>query len=314
MHVKYLTKKGDVHMEKKEVAFKINEHVEFLVIPIDHITVKNRIRSGIDMEGDSFDGLVNSICQRGVLEPIIVTGSGESYELICGERRLRACQQLGILTIPARIIDQPLTEYDRLEIELIENILRQDLNPINEADGYRRYFEERLKMNLDEAIKNIILYGWKDGRLKNDVVEGLSTIVKFSGKSSRTIQNLLKLLKLPFQIQDAIASRNINISLGGVFASHLDHPMLMTIFHACLKRPMTKEALISAFDNYEEPMDVKINFYEKYSKSIETIRQGIKKNIDCIDFEEAQNFIMQLNELRMQIESQMEEGEFIRQR
>jgi hypothetical protein len=284
---------------------------EFQDIPIGSIVIKGRLRTEIDKDDDSFVGLMKSIQQRGVLEPIIVVKSGDSYELMCGERRLRACQQLGLSTIPSRILSQPLTSYDRLEIELIENLFRQDLNPINEANGYRRYFEERLNISLDDAIKNLILYGWKDGRIQGEVMESISTIVKFSSKSSKTIQNLLKLLKLPDPIQKALESGKINISLGGVFASNLNHPMLMTIFHACCQNPMTKERLIIAFDHYEGPVNVEINYYQKYSKNVESLRQGIKRNTDHICVDEAQILLRQLTEMGKQLSKMIESGEFM---
>jgi ParB family transcriptional regulator, chromosome partitioning protein len=301
-------------MESENNLSSANKNGMFLMISIEHIIVKERIRTDIDKEGESFDGLAESIRRQGVLEPIIVISSGDSYELLCGERRLRACQRLGIENIPARILGQPLTGYDRLEIELIENILRKDLNPINEANAYRRYFEDRLKMNLDETIKNIIWYGWKDDRVRKEVVEAISTMVKFSGKSSKTIQNLLKLLELPSPIQKAIESRKINSSLGGVFASHLNHSMLMTLFHACCKNPMTKEALIRSFDQYDNPKNKQVKCYKKFSNSTESIRQGIKKNHDQIEVQEAEVLLKELNSLCELIERMKEAGEFMTQR
>lgn len=283
----------------------------FMDIRIDRITVKERIRTGIDEEGDSFNGLVESIRRQGVLEPIIVIESGDFYELLCGERRLRASQRLNLTTIPARILKQQITGYDRIEIELIENLFRQDLNPINEANGYRRYFEERLNLSLDEAVKNLIWHGLKDERAQENIVEGISTIVTFSGKSSKTIQNLLRLLKLPSPIQKAIEMGKINVSLGGVFVSNINHSMLMDIFHSCCEKPMTKKALIKAFDQHEGQVNKQANLYGKYSKNVESIRQSIRINADHIGIERARKLHEQLKGLIDQIEEMMEAGDFM---
>jgi ParB family chromosome partitioning protein len=117
--------------------------------------------------------LMDSIKEKGVIEPVIVRRSGSGYELIAGERRLRACQKLGQEKIPAII--RQAGDQEALEIALIENIQRENLNPIEESRGYERLARE---FSLTQ--------------------EALSKKV---GKERSTVANSLRLLALPDEIQ-----------------------------------------------------------------------------------------------------------------
>jgi len=132
-------------------------------------------------DGEALRGLAESIREKGVLQPLIVKRSGENFELICGERRLRASQAAGLLKVPVVIRD--VAQGELLELALIENIQRQDLNAIEEAQGYLRLVEER----------------------------GLSqeAIAKRVGKDRATVANSLRLLRLPADILNLIKTRQI---------------------------------------------------------------------------------------------------------
>ncbi|MDM7917468.1 MAG: ParB/RepB/Spo0J family partition protein, partial [Candidatus Eisenbacteria bacterium] len=84
--------------------------------------------------------LVSSVRLRGVLEPLLVRRSGEGFELVAGERRLRAAQEAGLNEVPIVIVD--LTDKESLEVALVENLQREDLNPIDEARAYQLLAEE----------------------------------------------------------------------------------------------------------------------------------------------------------------------------
>ena len=120
--------------------------------------------------------LVLSVKEKGVLQPIIVRPKGNGYELIAGERRLRAAKELGFSQVPAIIRD--VKDDEALEISLIENIQRQDLNPIEEAQAYQRLIDE---FSLTQ--------------------EGVSQKV---GKDRATIANTVRLLRLPEKIKEEI--------------------------------------------------------------------------------------------------------------
>lgn len=122
--------------------------------------------------------LAESIKQRGVIQPIVVRVTGEGYELIVGERRLRAVALIGRPTIPAIVINSVSNE-DAMELTLIENIQRQDLNPIEEASAFRRLMAE---CNLGQA-----------------------EVASKVGKDRSSIANSIRLLSLPEKIQQMIA-------------------------------------------------------------------------------------------------------------
>jgi len=127
-----------------------------------------------------------SIQQKGLLQPIIVRKKGQDYELIAGERRLRAAKLLNLQEIPAII--REVDEKEALELSLIENIQRQDLNPIEEAEAFRHLME---KFGLTQE-----------------------QIAQLIGKSRVTVTNTLRLLKLPLSIQEEMRKGNISFAHG----------------------------------------------------------------------------------------------------
>ena len=102
---------------------------------------------------DALKQLAESIRDKGVLQPIIVTELGDGrYELVAGERRWRASKMAGLLEIPAIVKD--FSDEDKLEIALIENIQREDLNPLEKAEAFKEIIE-RLNLSQDDLAKKI---------------------------------------------------------------------------------------------------------------------------------------------------------------
>ena len=131
--------------------------------------------------------LAASIQERGVLQPVLVRSfSDKQYELIAGERRWRAAKIAGLHEIP--VIVRDFSDGEALEIGLLENIQRQDLNPIEEAEGYRRLAEEF-----------------------NHTQESLSRIL---GKSRSHIANTLRLLTLPKTVQEHLVTGKLSAGHG----------------------------------------------------------------------------------------------------
>jgi ParB family transcriptional regulator, chromosome partitioning protein len=129
------------------------------------------------------DELVRSIQARGVLEPVLVRPMGGKYELVAGERRLRAAQRIGMKDIPAIIVE--LTDKESLEVALIENLQREDLSPVDEARAYQILVEE-----FD--------------RTHDQIAEQVA-------KDRSTVSNLIRLLKLPEIVLDALASGALTV-------------------------------------------------------------------------------------------------------
>ena len=139
-----------------------------------------------DFNQESMEELIQSIREKGIIQPILVRPKGEFYELIAGERRLRAANILQLKEIPAII--KEVGDQDSLEIALIENIQRKELNPIEEARAYQ-YLIERFGLTQDEVSEVL-------------------------GKARASITNTLRLLKLPTEIQDEIKNGRISFAHG----------------------------------------------------------------------------------------------------
>ncbi len=144
-------------------------------IPISSIK-PNREQPRHRFSDEKIDELAASIKEQGILQPVIVKKSGSGYELICGERRARAAQKCGLDKIPAIVKD--LAEDKLLEWALVENIQREDLNPIEEAQAYVRLLEQR-GFSQDEVAKKV-------------------------GKDRSTVANTIRLMRLPQDILEGL--------------------------------------------------------------------------------------------------------------
>ncbi len=132
---------------------------------------------------ESIDELADSIAERGVLQPILLRPHGDGYEIIAGERRWRAAQRARLHSIPAIVRD--IDDANAAEIALIENIQREDLNAIEEADGYKQLIEHH-------------------GHSPDD-------IGRLVHKSRSHVANLLRLLDLPVFVREALVRGDISM-------------------------------------------------------------------------------------------------------
>src|SRR5437588_12790313 len=136
-----------------------------------------------DGQGEAVQELVDSIRQHGIIQPLIVRQSGARFELIAGERRWRAAQEIGLATVP--VIIRSANDLEVLELSLIENLQRADLNPIEEAQGYARLANEFGMRQEDIALK--------------------------VGRSRAAVANALRLLDLHPQVQVWLGQNLISV-------------------------------------------------------------------------------------------------------
>jgi ParB family chromosome partitioning protein len=154
-----------------------------LEIPIDQIDVNPRQPRKLFDPG-SLDELARSLKASGMIQPIVVRRApGGRWQLIAGERRWRAARQAGLEQVPAVV--REATDVESLELALVENLLREDLNPIEEAEAFQRILTE---------------FGWTQEDLAQRV-----------GKDRSTIANSLRLLRLPAVIQDDLRSGRLTM-------------------------------------------------------------------------------------------------------
>ena len=137
--------------------------------------IPNKYQPRKNFEKESLEELTNSVRERGIIQPLIVRkaeGQNEKYELIAGERRWQAAQNAGLHDVPVIVIEAD--NLKSLEFAIVENVQRKDLNPIEEANGYKRLIDE---FNYDQE-----------------------KVSKFIGKSRGHVANCIRLLSLPDEV------------------------------------------------------------------------------------------------------------------
>ncbi len=145
------------------------------------IIIPNEWQPRREFEPESLQALADSIKDHGVVQPIIVRKKNNGYELIAGERRLRAAQMAGLLEIPALV--REYTDQETAEIALIENLQREDLNPLEEGFAYQRMISE-YKFTQEQMASLI-------------------------GKSRSYVTNMMRLLDLPGEVKDLLLGRKL---------------------------------------------------------------------------------------------------------
>lgn len=148
-------------------------------LPISLIT-PNRRQPRKSFNPQTLAELASTIQEKGVTQPVLVRRSGNGYELIAGERRWRAARQAGLKTIPALV--REASDQEALELALVENLQREDLNAMEEAVSYQALLKD---LTQEELAKRL-------------------------GKDRVTISNTLRLLKLPKEIQEAVSAGRIS--------------------------------------------------------------------------------------------------------
>ncbi len=150
-------------------------------LPISSIT-RNRMQPRQTFNEEALADLVASVKLHGVLQPLLVRPSADGYELIAGERRLRASSAAGLHEVPVVIVEA--SDMSSLEIALIENLQRENLNPVEEAEGYRE-LSDSFSLTQEEIALRV-------------------------GKSRATVANALRLLALPDEVRSMLADGRVS--------------------------------------------------------------------------------------------------------
>ncbi len=171
--------------DEKPALAEANSNRQTMSVPIEFIRANpNQPRRNFDPE--QINSLVASIKERGILQPILVRKDPDNssrYEIVAGERRWRAAQSAHLHEVP--VIIKELNDRDAFEIALIENIQREDLNPLEEAEGYRRLVDEF--SHTQEEISRVI------------------------GKSRSHVANIMRLLNLPEIVKQMLVTGDLSV-------------------------------------------------------------------------------------------------------
>ena len=192
-----------------------NMSEQFKTLPIDEI-YPNPFQPRLEFSEEELTELSQSIAENGLIQPIIVRKSDIiGYELIAGERRLRACKRLGMIEIPAVV--KEVTDQESRKQAIIENLQRSNLNPIEEAKAYRNLIDE-------------LAYSHEE-------------LAKAMGKSRPYISNALRLLQLPQEIQRSIEKGNLSQGHARALLAIEDPKKQLSIFQQVLNEKWSVRTL-----------------------------------------------------------------------
>lgn len=164
-----------------DLDVKVTDNKNLLEVDTEDI-FPNRYQPRKHFKENELNELASSIVDKGVLQPLLVRKADTGYELIAGERRLRASKKAGLSKVPVVVKD--ITDVEMLEISIIENVQREDINPIEECNAYHRLMAE-FDLTQEQVAHKV-------------------------GKSRPAVANCLRLLKLPDNIKDSIEDGSIS--------------------------------------------------------------------------------------------------------
>ena len=165
-----------------QVSETVDENRNYFICPIELVRPnKNQPRK--NFAADKLDELAASIREQGIIQPLVVTKKDDFYEIIAGERRWRAAQKAGLREVP--VVIREASDQASMELALIENIQRQDLNAIEEAQAYRSLVEH-FAISQEDVAKRV-------------------------GKNRTTVTNSLRLLRLPEEVQRDIVEERMSM-------------------------------------------------------------------------------------------------------
>tara|TARA_B100000674_G_scaffold117029_1_gene88256 strand:+ start:930 stop:1772 length:843 start_codon:yes stop_codon:yes gene_type:complete len=212
---------------------------------------RNKFQPRKNFNKEQMEELTNSIKERGIIQPIVVRKNQDKFEIIAGERRWQAAQNAGLHEVP--IVEIQADDLKSLEFAIVENVQRDDLNPIEEASGYKRLIDE---FNYDQE-----------------------KVAKFIGKSRAHITNSLRLLSLPIEVIKLI--ENQKLSQG--------HAKVLVGLDNCIqiaKKIIDKKLSVRQAENlvriYKSPKKFKIITNDSNIKALEESLQektGLKAKI-----------------------------------
>lgn len=247
----------------KDKGIKIapdDEEVKAGQIPLIDISKvhKNPYQPRKDFDPQALESLKNSIIQHGVIQPITVRREINGFVLISGERRLRASKSAGFDKIPAYIMDVD-SGVEMLELALIENLQREDLNPIDEANGYRSLIEECRFTQEQVALK--------------------------VGKDRSTITNSLRMLKLPEIIQDSLRKRELSTGHARTLLGLSGEYRMIIVWKALIEKGLSvrqTEKLVKDIEAGLIVIDKNGRSKKKRKKKESVTRPGLSEDIAAI--------------------------------
>lgn len=210
-------------------------------------------------DAQSLQALSDSIRQAGVLQPLLVVENGARYRIVAGERRYRAARMAGLQSVPCVVRD--LSEQERMEAALIENLQREDLNPMDEAAGIRSLMDE-CGYTQELAAKRV-------------------------GRSRSAVANLLRLLQLPESIQEMVKAGELSAGHARVLAGMDDAQRQLMLAQRVVREGMSVRELEKAAATVPEnaqkpaprPLPAELSDMQERLQNVLGVRTALKGNL-----------------------------------
>jgi ParB family chromosome partitioning protein len=226
------------------------QFADLKLIEIDVNKVKpNPYQPRLKFDIGALEELKNSIREKGLIQPVTVRRMDSHYELIAGERRLRAVIEVGLEKIPAYIIKVD-TKEEMLEMALVENVQRERLNPIEQANAFQRLISE-CKLTQDEIAQKI-------------------------GKDRTTVANILRLLKLPSHIQESLESGEITIGHARALVPVESAEVQNTLWRKVVRDGLSVRKLEKLIKDLSQIRTVKTHKKQKKSPYIQKMEEQLR--------------------------------------
>jgi ParB family transcriptional regulator, chromosome partitioning protein len=193
-------------LSKKKEAEKAIKSANIDEIPLSSIEPPNW-QPRQKFEQDRLKELAFSIKSHGLLQPLVVEKEGDEFRLISGERRYRALKLNKANTVPVRILGT-LTQEERIQIQIAENLQREDITPMERSRAVYRLFQMQVNPVLDDCLLILTNIRRAPERVKKEIADTVSAILDGLAKTPRTVQRWLMLLKLPPELQTKLDDPN----------------------------------------------------------------------------------------------------------
>ncbi len=262
----------------------LSEEASLRELPLDSI-VPSPFQPRRRIPEEELEELVKSVKEKGVLQPVLVREvSGGVYELVAGHRRFLAARRAGLSSIPA--IVKRLSDEEALTVALIENLQRQDLNPVEEAEGYRRLVEE-FGLSQEEVARRV-------------------------GKDRSTVANALRLLKLPREVKEDLIEGRLTAGHARALLSLEEESLILEARNEVLRKGLSvreterlvariKKGLSASRSLPEDPdlkaLSVELSELLRAKASVKLKRGRPVFSFEFASLEEAEEFLKRLREV-----------------
>ena len=236
-----------VKSEPEQTSQDIQQEGDKVMVSLS-LVEPNRKQPRKSFNEDKLEELADSIKQQGVLIPLMVRHNGNMFEIIAGERRWRASKKAGLKEIPV-IIRDDLTEEQIFEIQLIENIQREDLNPIEEALGYERLIKE-FHMKQDEVAEKV-------------------------SKSRVAITNSMRLLKLSPEVQQMVIDEKLTTGHARALISVEDSDKQLALAERIFDEKLSVREAEKIVKQLDKPVKEKVE--KKKNDSLEAVYRDLEE-------------------------------------